>query len=199
MAGVPHKGVSQKIASEFSDILICGAQLRRYEYSKFKIKRNSLNIELKKCNSIEKGQISLVDKSLNIKYGINGTGKSTISKAIEYYVTDKKNSSNELSKLKPFKYRDNPNENNPEVSGLDSVESIAIFSEDYINQYVFQPNELLKNSFDILINNEAYQSGMEDINQLIKEISKTFEDNEDIDIMINNLNERATCRLSGIS
>jgi len=29
-AGVPHKGVSQKIASEFSEIHICGAQLRRY-------------------------------------------------------------------------------------------------------------------------------------------------------------------------
>ena len=29
-AGVPHKGVSQKIASEFSEIHSCGAQLRRY-------------------------------------------------------------------------------------------------------------------------------------------------------------------------
>jgi len=148
-----------------------------------------LNIELEKCNSIENGQISLVDKSLNIKYGINGTGKSTISKAIEYYVIDKNNSSNELLKLKPFKYRDTPNENNPEVSGLDLIETVAIFNEDYINQYVFQPNEVLKNSFDILINNEAYQKGMADINELIKDISKTFEDNEDIEIMLNDLNE----------
>ena len=148
-----------------------------------------MNIELEKCNSIENGQISLVDKSLNIKYGINGTGKSTISKAIEYYVIDKNNSSNELLKLKPFKYRDTPNENNPEVSGLDLIETVAIFNEDYINQYVFQPNEVLKNSFDILINNEAYQKGMADINELIKDISKTFEDNEDIEIMLNDLNE----------
>ena len=148
-----------------------------------------MNIELKKCNSIENGQIRLVDKSLNIKYGINGTGKSTISKAIEYYVIDKNNSSNELLKLKPFKYRDTPSENNPEVTGLDSIENVAIFNEDYINQYVFQPNEVLKNSFDILINNEAYQKGMADINELIKDISKTFEDNEDIEIMLNDLNE----------
>ena len=151
-----------------------------------------MNIELTKCNSIENGQINIIDKSLNIKYGINGTGKSTISKAIDYSVLDKKNSSNELLKLKPFKYRDTPNENNPEVDGLDLIDNVAIFNEDYINQYVFQPNEVLKNSFDILINNEAYQNGMIDINDLIKDISKTFEDNQDIEVMLNDLNELLT-------
>jgi hypothetical protein len=150
---------------------------------------NKMNVELKKCNSIENGQISLVDKSLNIKYGINGTGKSTISKAIEYYVIDKNNSSNELLKLKPFKYRDTPSENNPEVIGLELINNVAIFNEDYINQYVFQPNDVLKNSFDILINNEAYKKGITDINELIKDISKIFEDNKDIEIMLNDLNE----------
>ena len=148
-----------------------------------------MDVVLKKCNSIENGEINIISDSLNIKYGINGTGKSTISKAIDYYVLDKKNSSNELLKLKPFKYRNIPNENNPEVSGLDLIDNVAIFNEDYINQYVFQPNEVLKNSFDILINNEAYQNGMTEINELIKDISKTFEDNEDIEIMLNDLNE----------
>ena len=148
-----------------------------------------MNIILKRCNSIENGAINIIDNSLNIKYGINGTGKSTISKAIEYCILDKKNSSNELLKLKPFKYRNISNENNPEVSGLDLIDNVAIFNEDYINQYVFQPNEVLKNSFDILINNEAYQNGMTEINELIKDISKTFEDNEDIEIMLNDLNE----------
>ncbi len=148
-----------------------------------------MDVILKRCNSIENGEINIIDKSLNIKYGINGTGKSTISKAIEYYIIDKNNASNELSKLKPFKYRNNPNENNPEVSGLDSIDSVAIFNEDYVNQHVFQPNEVLKNSFNILINDEAYQRGMSDINVLIKDISKTFEDNKDIEIMLNDLTE----------
>lgn len=148
-----------------------------------------MDIEIKKCNSIENGKINITNNSLNIKYGINGTGKSTISKAIEFFVIDKNNSSNELLKLKPFKYRDNSDENNPEISGLDSINNVAIFNEEYINQYVFQPNELLKNSFDILINDEAYQRGMTEINELIKDISKTFEDNEDIEIMLNDLNE----------
>lgn len=149
----------------------------------------NMNIQLVKCNNIENGQVKLIENSLNIKFGINGTGKSTITKAIEYHVLDKQQSSNEILKLKPFKYRSNSDENNPEVTGIDSVESVAIFNEDYINQYVFQPNELLKNSFDILINNEQYQSGLLEINLLIKEISKTFEENDDIEVMLSDLNE----------
>ena len=146
-------------------------------------------INIKNCNSIENGQIKLVENSLNIKYAINGTGKSTISKAIQFTINDKNNSTSDLLQLKPFKYRADPNTNNSEVSGIETIESVSIFNEDYVNQYVFQPNELLKNSFDIFINNEAYKKGMDEINDLIKDISKTFNENQDIEIMLNDLNE----------
>jgi wobble nucleotide-excising tRNase len=150
---------------------------------------NELNIQIKKCNSIENGQIKLIENSLNIKYAINGTGKSTISKAIQFVINDKKNSTNELFQLKPFKYRIDASTNNPEVNGIETIESVAIFNEEYVNQYVFQPNELLKNSFDIFINNEAYKKGMDEINDLIKDIAKTFDENQDIEVMLNDLNE----------
>ena len=145
-------------------------------------------INLKNCNSIEEGTVELIENSLNMKYAINGTGKSTISRAIEYKIQDLKNTKNQLSSLKPFKYRSNTETNNPEVNGIDDIDSIAIFNEDYVNQYVFQPNELLKNSFDIFINNDEYKQGMQEINELIKEISKTFEENEDIEVMLEDLN-----------
>ena len=150
---------------------------------------NELNIQIKKCNSIENGQIKLIENSLNIKYAINGTGKSTISKAIQFAINDKNNSTNELLQLKPFKYRTDASTNNPDVIGIETIESVAIFNEEYVNQYVFLPNELLKNSFDIFINNEAYKKGMDEINDLIKDISKTFDENQDIEIMLNDLNE----------
>jgi hypothetical protein len=48
-AGVPHKGVSQKIASEFSEIHICGAQPRplypKKYYLKFDIIVSYLKLE----------------------------------------------------------------------------------------------------------------------------------------------------------
>lgn len=150
---------------------------------------SELNIQIKKCNSIENGILKIIKNSLNIKYAINGTGKSTCSKAIQYAINDKNNFTNELSQLKPFKYRNNPDANYSEIIGIETIDSVAIFNEDYVNQYVFQPNELLKNSFDIFINNDEYKKGMDEINELIKDISKIFEENQDIEIMINDLNE----------
>ena len=41
------------------------------------------HVEVKNCNSILKGNIKVKEGKLNIKYGINGTGKTTIAKAIE--------------------------------------------------------------------------------------------------------------------
>lgn len=150
---------------------------------------SSLYIQIQRCNSIENGQVNLIENSLNIKYAINGTGKSSISKAIQYAINDKKNLTNNLLQLKPFKYRTDHSTNNPEVSGIETIESVAIFNEEYVNQYVFQPTELLKNSFDIFINNDEYKQGMNAIDDLIKDISKTFDENQDIEIMLNDLNE----------
>ncbi|MEV9615377.1 hypothetical protein [Aliarcobacter butzleri] len=150
---------------------------------------SELNIQLKNCNSVENGNIKIIKNSLNIKYAINGTGKSTSSKAIEYAVNDKNNATSDLLQLKPFKYRNESDTNNPEVMGVETINSIAVFNEDYVNQIVLQPNEVLKNSFDIFINNDEYKKGMSEINELIIEISKTFDENQDIETMLNDLNE----------
>lgn len=150
---------------------------------------SEFNIQLKNCNSIENGSIKIIENSLNIKYAINGTGKSTSSKAIEYAVNDKNNATSDLLQLKPFKYRNESDTNNPKVIGIETISSIAVFNEDYVNQIVLQPNDVLKNSFDIFINNDDYKNGMSEINELIIEISKTFDENQDIEIMLNDLNE----------
>ncbi len=41
-----------------------------------------MDIILENCNNITQGRAIIVEGALNIKYAINGTGKSTISKAI---------------------------------------------------------------------------------------------------------------------
>lgn len=42
-----------------------------------------MDIKIMNCNNIDEGNIELIEGRLNIKYAINGTGKSTISKALE--------------------------------------------------------------------------------------------------------------------
>ena len=60
-----------------------------------------MNIVIKNCNNIDEAHISLEPSCLNIKYGANGTGKSTIAQAISLRAAAEPN----LSVLLPFKYR----------------------------------------------------------------------------------------------
>ncbi len=147
-----------------------------------------MDIILKNCNNIDKGKIYLKENSLNIKYAINGTGKSTIARAIVNCVQDVKNSTNTLSELKPFKYLDT-NENEPIINGCEEIKSVKVFNESYINEYVFRPDELLKGSFDIFIQDEHYLKGLKEIDQLVIDIKRMFSENKDIDELINDFNE----------
>lgn len=45
-----------------------------------------MNVEIKYCNNIESGNIEIQENTLNIKYAINGTGKTSIAKAIGYKI-----------------------------------------------------------------------------------------------------------------
>lgn len=91
-----------------------------------------MEIEIQNCNSIDNAKIFIQESKLNIKYGINGTGKTSIAKAINYAIEDKKNGSEKLKLLTQFKNLEN-NDFKPKVHGIDSINSIMVFNEDYIN------------------------------------------------------------------
>lgn len=146
-----------------------------------------ININLKNCNNIDKGSIIIKKNTLNIKYGINGTGKSTIAKSLNYFINDRDNGTNLLNKLKPFKFlRTN---NFPEIDISDEINNVKIFDEKYVNEFVFQRDELLKGSFDIFIRNQTYEVGIENINFLIINIKNTFSSNEEINSLIEDFNK----------
>lgn len=42
-----------------------------------------MNISISNCNNIDLGTLQITEGRLNIKYAINGTGKSTLARAIE--------------------------------------------------------------------------------------------------------------------
>src|SRR5690606_7167677 len=92
---------------------------------------------------------------LNIKFAPNGTGKSTIARAITLGISE----NSDLGELMPFKLRkDNPENKQPEVNGLNSIQQVMCFNEDYVSQFVFKPEELLSNSFEITDDKgDAYQ------------------------------------------
>src|SRR5215210_6850357 len=101
-------------------------------------------ITITDCNSITEARITLRRASLNIKYGPNGIGKSTIAHALVLNAQGE----DALQELLPFKYRQGDSGKAPTVVGADEIKGVLVFDEYYVSQFVFQPDEVVKNSFE---------------------------------------------------
>ena len=49
-----------------------------------------VEIKYNDCGNIKEGKLSIVSNKLNIKYGINGVGKTTLAKSLEGFINDDK-------------------------------------------------------------------------------------------------------------
>jgi ABC-type Mn2+/Zn2+ transport system ATPase subunit len=146
-----------------------------------------IKIEVKNCNNLDLAVISLKNQKLNIKFAPNGTGKSTIARAV---LLGAKGDQSLLSELIPFKLRKvNPENQQPEVKGAEALKNIMCFNEEYVNQFLFKPKELLSNSFDIFIRTEAYRQKSQEIEELVRNIKQLFFENSELETLITTLKE----------
>jgi energy-coupling factor transporter ATP-binding protein EcfA2 len=145
-----------------------------------------MKITIKNCNNISHGEIEIQLGKMNLKYGSNGTGKSTIAKAIEC------KASNEalLAELLPFALRqNNPSGLAPEVTGLDGAGNIMIFNEKYLSQFAFKPDELVANSFEIFIKTPDYQQQLQAIEAIVGKIKSVFSNDPALEGFLADLRE----------
>ena len=140
-----------------------------------------MRLKISNCNNIDNGEFDIVEGRLNIKYAINGTGKSTISKTIEAFVT---NDQEKKHSLLPFKYYTNGEENSPKLEGYDQFTKVAIFNEKYIEDYVYQSDELIKNSFEIFVKSPDYDKHLKEIEKLLEGINITFQNHPELEELI---------------
>lgn len=148
-------------------------------------KEYKVDINIVNCNNIDQGTINLEDNRLNIKYAINGTGKSTIAKAIKSCGTTE-----QLRDLIPYKYLgETPiqEEHQPSIEFSNNISNVAIFNDEYVNQYIFLPDELVANSFEIFVKTADYERRMQNIQELIQDIKYTFIQNPELDKLITDL------------
>ncbi|MBE9490894.1 MAG: AAA family ATPase [Bacteroidetes bacterium] len=108
--------------------------------------------------------------------------------AIATSVNDKNNATNSINGLLPFKHVED-NAVSPEVIGIEDINSIKIFDEKYINDFIFQENEILKGSFDIFIRDENYKKGMLEIDKLVLNLKNILSEDKEIEVLINDFNE----------
>lgn len=148
---------------------------------------STIQIEVKNCNNIDSAVISLAQQKLNIKLAPNGTGKSTIARAV---LLGSKGDPKLLADLLPFKLRKgNPENRLPEVNGAETLSNIMCFDEEYVSQFVFKPDELLTNSFDIFVRTDAYKLKEQEIEGLVRNIKQLFSENKELETLIATLKD----------
>ena len=129
-------------------------------------------IKIQNCNNIVNGEIAICADKLNILFGRNGTGKSTIARAIDLASQGKP-----LSELAP--YGVNSEDAPSKIDGM-SFGSTAIFDDAYISQYVYQPDTLIKDTFEILVRTKEYDEAKEKIDNALLKIKTTITGREEI-------------------
>jgi ABC-type Mn2+/Zn2+ transport system ATPase subunit len=157
-----------------------------------------MEVKIINCNNIDSGLIQIANKKLNIKFGVNGTGKSTIARAIGYNIE----SPERLEELIPFKHRDGEIEVIPEVHISEDIQTVLIFDESYLDQFLFKEDELISNSYQILIETPEFKKYTTEIEKLLSEIEKVFDENDQLDKVIadfENLSKSFATTQSGLS
>ncbi len=128
-------------------------------------------IKILNCNCINEAEIEIEEGTLNIKYGPNGTGKSTISKAI---FAKAKNDENLLGELRPY------GENvSPDVQNF-TFKKVRVFDESYVNSYLFQENSFLENSYRVFLRSDECDKLALEITELLQVLQGMFQDSEEI-------------------
>lgn len=120
----------------------------------------NITISIKNCKNIKNGNITILKNKLNVKYGNNGTGKSTIAEAIKYYIEKNENGLNALksydTNLKPTIQIDT------------NIKSVEVFNEDFIKNIVFNKDEAIIDSFNIFIRNPEFDTKRNEIDNSLK-------------------------------
>lgn len=144
-------------------------------------KMDSININY--CNNIVKANITIKQSALNIKYGLNGTGKSTISKAIKY----RSNGDNVgLASLKP--YVTESEKDIPFVGDIPYT-NVMVFNEDYAKDYIFKTDGIFDDSFRVFLKSDECELLSNEIGEMLYELKNTLLKNTTIDELIDLLNQ----------
>lgn len=131
-----------------------------------------VTVKIRNCNNIVSGDITIYPNKLNILFGCNGTGKSTIARAI--YLAPQGKS---LTELAPYGISNE--ETAPQIDGIPTG-NVPIFDDEYIRQYVFQPNTVMKDTFEVLIRSKEYDEAKRNIDAALSRIRTTITERQEI-------------------
>ena len=129
-------------------------------------------VNLSNCNNITCGSIDIYHNKLNIKFGLNGTGKSTVAKAIRYCHDPIK-----LNSLTTYSSYEKAS-----VVMDSNFDNIMVFDENFVNQVAFQKNKLVPNAFNVFLKTPEYEERKAKVDTRLKNLHSVFEDDSIISL-----------------
>lgn len=128
-----------------------------------------ISVKIGNCNNVREGEITLHPNTLNIRYAMNGTGKSTVARAIKLATVGA-----DLSPLKTFGEAHVPTCNIAPPFG-----NVLVFDEEFVSTIVFRESEVIQNAFEVFIKTPEYEEKQRLINEGLKEMHIDTEANQD--------------------
>lgn len=130
----------------------------------------TVTFKISNCNNISNADIEIVKGFLNIKYAANGTGKSTIAKAIQ-----KASEGEDLNELQSYGA-----EEKPALISDSPIDNVLVFDEDFVNNFVFLESEVIGNSFEVFIKSPEYDKKWEALNTRLRDLKSDIGEDEEI-------------------
>ncbi len=104
-----------------------------------------MKITVENCNNIRTCNLEVINKKVNLVYGLNGSGKSTIMNSICAKLNNV-----DLTRFKSFSCEITEN---PKVSFSENITSFRMFDQHFLNSIVFSENKLLSSdiSYELFV------------------------------------------------
>lgn len=130
--------------------------------------KNYIQVELKNCrniNAVAGDSVRITRNALNVFFGKNGVGKSSLIRALRYLLDP--NDEN-LEHLKSYEYRSTSDPDlAPKVASDSNIKDLLVFDEDWIEGFCFEGSNVHQNAYKLYVQTE-------NVRKLEKERSKQF-------------------------
>lgn len=143
-------------------------------------------VKLACCNNIDRATITLKPNATTVLHGMNGSGKSSVAKAIQLYNGDDRQA---LEVLKPY-----ASESLPSVEGLPEDANILVFNEDYVDSTLFKGDmELIENGYKIFVDTPEYRKAAKVTDELLADAVKRLRDEGKVVELLSTVNNLLSC------
>lgn len=150
-------------------------------------------VEIANCRNILKAcSLPIREHSLNVFFAKNGTGKTTIARAIKYLY---EGTDENFENLKSFDYLETTDSNlAPSISCNRSIKQLDIFDRSWVEDHCFKESSVQEGAYELYIQNDAYRRYEKQRDRLLSKLRYELFESEDI----NNLQKDIAAINSGI-